>query len=329
MDLRRRELIMLLGGTAAAWPLGVRAQAPAMPVIGVLSSASPGGFRQLLAAFRQGLSEAGYVDGKNLVIEYRWAEGHYERLPALAADLVRRQARLVVATGGTVSALAARSATGTIPLLFVSGVDPVQIGLVASLSRPGGHATGVTVYTAALVAKRLELLRELVPGAATIAVLVNPDGVSTASEIGDMEAGTRAAGVQLLVLKATSQSDIEAAFASAVQQRAGALLVSADPFFTSRRVQLIALAARHAVPVAYPWRVYAESGGLMSYGPSLTWAYHQNGVYAGRILKGAKPGDLPVQLPTKFDLVVNLKTAKALGLTVSRTLLAGADELVE
>jgi putative ABC transport system substrate-binding protein len=330
MILERRRFIALLGASVATVCHGSAfAQTPAMPVIGVLSSASPGGFQQLLAAFRQGLGESGYVAGRNVTIEYRWASGSYDRLPGLATELVNRGATLIAATGGIISARAALAATQSIPVLFVSGSDPVKIGLVDSLSRPGGNATGVSVYTTELIGKRFELLRELVPSASTIAIMVNPDSATSETEIKDFEAAARAIDLQLIILKAASPSTIEAAFANAVRQRVQALLISADPFFTSRRAQIVALAARHTIPVAYPWRAYIEGGGLMSYGPSLTWAYHQNGLYAGRILSGAKPGDLPVQLPTKFDMVINLKAAKALGLTVSRTLLAGADELIE
>ncbi len=324
--MRRREFIMLLGGAAAAWPLGVGAQQPASPVIGYLSSASIN--FAIPIAFNKGLNEAGYFEGQNVTVERRWADGHYDRLPALAGELVDRHVNLIVASGGLVSAKAAKASTTAIPILFIAGFDPVRFGLVASLNRPGGNATGVSIYTAELMRKRLELLRELVPGVASIALLMNQNSGSADIELKDLEAAARATGVQLLVLKATSNSEIEAAFAAAVRQRAGALLVSADPFLTSRRAHIVALARDHALPAAYPWREYAEAGGLMSYGPNLQGSYHQIGLYAGRILKGAKPADLPVQLPKAFDLVINLGTAKTLGLTVPR-LLHGQAEMIE
>jgi ABC-type uncharacterized transport system substrate-binding protein len=318
----RRDFIALLGG-ATAWPLGVRAQS--MPVIGFLNSASARGFGRLLSAFREGLKESGYVEGVNVALEYRWAEGNYDRLRAMAADLVRRRVDLIAATGGSVSARAAKAETSTTSIVFAIGFDPVQLGLVASFNRPGGNATGVTLYTKELIGKRLELLRELMSGTSQIAMLVNPIGLAAELEVADMEAVARAAGLHLIVLKAKDETEFEAAFASAVQQKAGAMLVSADPFFTDRREQIVALAARHAMPAAYPWRVYAEAGGLMSYGTNLSWAYRQIGDYAGRILKGAKPGELPVQLPTTFDLVINRKAVRALGITVPRIILAGAE----
>ena len=317
---------MLLGGTAAAWSLGVRAQQPEVPVIGVLNSGTRG---PSFAAFRQGLNDGGYVEGRNVAIEFRNAGGQYDRLPAIADDLVRRQVTLIAATGGSVSALAAKTATATIPIVFIAGLDPVETGLVSSLNRPGGNATGVSVYTADLVQKRLELLRDLVPGAATIALLVSSASSAVKFEKEHLEQATRRSGLKLLVLEAGSESDFEPAFASAVEQGAGAILISADPYFTGRRAQIVALATRYRLPAAYPWRAYAEAGGLMSYGPPLAWAYKQIGTYASRILKGVKPGDLPVQLPTTFELVINLETAKALGLTVSKWLLASADEVIE
>ena len=326
IPIGRREFIAALGGTAA-WPLAARAQPSTLPVIGFLSSASVGG--QVPIAFRKGLNEGGYFEGRNVTIEYRFADGHYNRLPALAAELVSRQVSLIVASGGLVSAMAAKAATTTTPILFLAGFDPVKFGLVTSFNRPGGNATGVSIYTAELMRKRLELLRELMPNVASVALLMNPNAVSADIETKDVEAAARAINLQLLVLKAIAESEFDGVFASAVNQRAGALLVAADPFFTTRRAQIVALAARYALPAAYPWREYAEAGGLMSYGPDLTWAYYQIGLYASRILEGAKPSDLPVQLPTRFKLVINHTTAKALGLTISRRLSAGVDEFIE
>jgi putative ABC transport system substrate-binding protein len=326
--MRRREFITLVGGAAAAWPLAARAQQKAMPVIGYLNTGSPDTNPPLLAAFRQGLSETGYVEGQNLAIEYRWAEGHYDRLPALAADLVGRKVDLIMA-GSPPSALAAKSATSTIPIVFRGGADPVGDGLVASLARPRGNLTGVGFGGADLTAKRLELLSELVPRAGVIALLVNPNVSNAEHVIRDVEDGARTKGLQLHVLKAGSESEIDTAFASLVQLHAGALVVSADPFLSNRREQLVALASRHAVPAIYAWREFAASGGLISYGPSLTVGFRLIGVYAGKILKGAKPSDLPVEQPTKFELVINVKTAKSLGLTVPPTLLAQADDVIE
>jgi ABC-type uncharacterized transport system substrate-binding protein len=325
----RRELVMLLGGAMLALPLTARAQQKAMPVIGFLGSASPGPFAPFVAAFHQGLSETGYVEGQNLAIEYRWAEGRYDRLPALATDLAGRKVDAIVATGGPPSALAAKGATSTIPIVFSVGSDPVALGLVDSLARPGGNLTGVSFLAPGLMPKRLELLSELVPQARVIALLVNPNNANAERMIEEVQEAGRAKGVELPILKAATDSEIDAAFASLVQLHASALLVGADPFFNSRRGQLLALASRHAVPTSYEWREAAAAGGLMSYGASLTSAYRQVGIYAGRILKGAKPADLPVEQPTKFELVINLKTAKALGLTVPQSLFARADEVIE
>jgi putative ABC transport system substrate-binding protein len=325
--MRRREFI-LIGGVAAAWPLVARAQKKAMPVIGYLNTGSPETNPPLLAAFRRGLNEAGYVEGQNLAIEYRWAESHYDRLPGLAADLVDRRVDLIIASSPP-SALAAKTATSTIPIVFRGGADPVGDGLVASLARPLGNLTGVGFGGADLTAKRLELLSELVPRPGMIALLVNPNGSNAEHIIQDVQEAARTKGLQLHVLKAGSESEIDTAFASLVQLHAGALVVSADPFLSNRRGQLVALASRHAVPAIYAWREFVASGGLISYGPSLTAAFHLIGIYAGKILKGAKPSDLPVEQPTKFELVINIKTAKSLGLTVPPTLLAQADDVIE
>jgi putative ABC transport system substrate-binding protein len=329
--MRRRDFIAGFAGSAAAWPLVARAQQKAMPVVGVLNTGSPGpssSAAPLMAAFRQGLSEAGYVEGQNVTIEYRWAEGHYDRLPALAADLVGRKVDLIVASSPP-SALAAKSATSTIPIVFRGGADPVGEGLVASLARPGGNLTGVSNLADELTAKRLELLSDLVPRAGVIALLMNPNNATAERIIRDVQEAARTKGLQLHVLKASSESEIDTAFASLVQLHAGALVVGADPFLSGRREQLVALASRHAVPSIYAWREFAASGGLISYGASLTSASRLVGTYAGKILKGAKPADLPVQQPTTLELVVNLNTAKALGLTVPPSILARADEVIE
>ena len=318
--MRRREFTAGLGASLAA-PLAARAQQPLVPVIGFLNSGSPGPFAKMLAAFHQGLKDGGYVEGQNVVVEYRWAEGHYDRLSTLAAELVRRRVAVIAATGGTPSARAAKAATATIPIVFVAA-DPVRDGLVASLNRPGGNVTGVSVFSAELAPKRLQLLRELVPKAGKVAALTNPASMDEAETL------TRA-GLPLLTITAEAESDFEPAFIQAAQQGVEALLVTADPFFNSRRAQIVALAARHSLPAAYPWREYVETGGLMSYGTNLAGTYRQVGQYVSRVLKGDKPADLPVQNPTKFDLAVNLKTAKALGITIPETLLATADEVIE
>jgi putative tryptophan/tyrosine transport system substrate-binding protein len=327
-QLKRRTFITLLGGAAAGWPLAARAQQPAMPVVGFLNSGTPAGFAHLTAAFRQGLSEAGYVEGRNVAIENRWAEGQYDRLPVLASDLVGRKVSVLAATT-TPAALAAKRATSTIPIVFTSGADPIAIGLVDSLSRPSGNVTGVNAYLSDLGAKRLELLRELVPSAAVIGVLVNPNFPDAETQSKDLKEAARKLGQQVQIVNANSESDFDRAFSSFVQLQARALLVTVDPFFDSRREQLIALAARHKIPAMYFGREFVLAGGLMSYASDLADTYRQAGIYVGRILKGAKPADLPVVRPTKFELVINLKTAKPLGLTVPLIMQMTADEVIE
>jgi putative tryptophan/tyrosine transport system substrate-binding protein len=328
--LGRRKFLAALGGAAAAWPLAARAQQPAMPVIGFLSGASPDEYADLLRPFHQGLKDTGYLEGENVAIVYRWAEGQYDRLPTLAADLAGRRVALIAATGGTVSALAAKAATTTIPVVFIAAVDPVKLGLVTSLARPGGNLTGINFFGAELAAKRLELLRQLAPGAARIAVLVNPANAEvTEPTLRDVEAAAGAMGLQIRILNADTSGEIDAAFATVVRERPDALFVGPTPFFVVRRVQLALLAARSGVPAIYNVRDNVVAGGLMSYGASLRDAYRQVGIYAGRILKGAKPADLPVVQATKFELVINAQTARMLSLTVPASLLAIADEVIE
>ena len=327
--MRRRHLIAGLATTVAGWPHAVLAQQKAMPLIGFVSNGSSSRLARQLPAFHQGLSETGYVEGQNVAIEYRWAEGQYDRLPALAADLVARKVDLIVASGGLSPALAAKKATSTIPIVFTGVSDPVGIGLVDSLARPSGNLTGFSVMATELMPKRLELLSKLVPQAKVIGLLMNPNAADRERIITNAQEAARAKGVQLAILKASTESEIDSAFASLGQLQASALVVVADPFFEIRREQLMALAAHHAVPAIYAWRDYAASGGLISYGASLTANYRQSGIYAGKVLKGAQPADLPVQQPAIFELVINLKTAKALGLTVPQSLLARADEVIE
>jgi ABC-type uncharacterized transport system substrate-binding protein len=325
--MRRRQFIRLLGG-AAAWPLAARAQQPAMPVIGFLNGAAAWEYAHHVATFRQGLSETSYVEGRNVAIEYRWAESHYDRLPAMAADLVRRQVTVIAAIGGP-AALAAKAATATIPIVFVTAVDPVEAGLVASLNRPGGNLTGVSSLNSELVPKRLELLHELLPTATIFALLVNPTGPNAQPQSRELQAAAQALGLHSHVLHASSERDFDTVFASLLQLQAGGLVIATDGLFIGRGEQLGALTVRHRVPAIFQYREFAAGGGLMSYGGSLADAYWRVGQYTGRLLKGEKPADLPVQQATKVELIINLKTAKALGLTVPDTLLARADEVIE
>jgi putative ABC transport system substrate-binding protein len=325
--MKRRQFIALAGGAVSAWPFAARAQQSAMPVIGYLSGV--GMTARNLAAFHQGLGETGYIEGQNVAIEYRWAEGQYDRLPALAADLVGRRVTVILAGGGDVSALAAKAATATIPIVFILGGDPVKLGLVASFNRPGGNATGVLVLTPALVAKRLELLRELVPNAAAVSLLVNPATPNAEPIITEAQTAARRLGWRLHVLRVSAEGDLEAAFAAHVREGADALVVTTGAYFLRLRERFTAFAARHAVPVIYDRREFVADGGLMSYGASIVEMTRQMGGYVGRILKGEKPGDLPVLQPTIFELVINLKTAKALGLTIPQSILLRADEVIE
>jgi ABC-type uncharacterized transport system substrate-binding protein len=326
--MKRREFISLLGG-AAAWPLAARAQQP-MPVIGFLGTTSLENNVERLRTFRQALKETGHVEGENVAIEYRWADGQYDRLPALTGELVRRQVTVIASAEGPVSAFAAKAATTTIPIVFIVSDDPVRLGLVASLARPGGNLTGINFVSAELVTKRLELLRELVPGVARVAVIVNPaDTTNTETMLRDVEPAARALGWEIRILKADTSGAIDAAFATLARERPDALFVGSSAFFSSRRIQLVQLAARHALPATYVGRQYAEVGGLMSYGANLNEAWRQLGLYTGRVLKGAKPTDLPVMQASKFELVINHQTARMLGLTVPPTLLATADEVIE
>jgi putative tryptophan/tyrosine transport system substrate-binding protein len=326
--VNRRHLLILSAGTAIAWPLIARAQQRAMPVIGFLSGGSPGPFASFVAAFHEGLSETGYIEGQNLAIEYRWAEGSYDRLPALAADLVGRSVKVILAAGDEPT-LVAKSATSVIPIVFLIGSDPAATGLVASFARPGGNLTGVSAMFAELVPKRFELLSELVPQVRAIALLVNPNNFQTEGVMKGMQDAAHARGVPLHILKASTEGEIDAAFGALAHLNTGALVIGPDPFFGGRREQLVGLAARHAVPTIYFAREFAASGGLISYGTDVPAVYRQAGTYVGRVLAGAKPADLPVQQPTKFELIINLKTAKALGLTMPQSLLTRADEVID
>jgi putative ABC transport system substrate-binding protein len=327
--MKRREFITLLGGAAAAWPLGTSAQQATMPAIGILNTRTLDKNGLLLGAFRRGLAENGYVEGRNIVIEYRSADGDYARLPALAAELVRRPVDVLVSIGGEPSAVAAKAATSKIPTVSTVGTDPVRLGLAASDNRPGGNTTGVNIQTGLVEAKRIGLLRELVPQAATIGVLLNPDNPQSFEQMKDIEQASQAMTLTLRVLRATTEGEINTAFDTIVQQRISALLVGSDPFFTDRGKQIVELAARHGVPAIYQFREFPQAGGLASYGIRLADAYHQSGVYVGRILKGAAPGELPFVRIDRFELVINLRTAKALGLVVSNSMQVLADEVIE
>jgi ABC-type uncharacterized transport system substrate-binding protein len=328
--MKRREFITLLGGAAATWPLAARAQQPAMPVIGFLNIGSPDTWANYVAGFKQGLGQVGYSEGTNVTIEYRWARGQYDRLSALATDLVDRKVTVIAANGGSRSALAARAATGTIPIVFTFGDgDPVKHGLVGSMNQPGGNVTGVTMIAGRLEPKRLELLREVVPKATVIHMLVNPNNAGVAQDIPEVAAIARSLGLGVEVIPAGTESEIDAAFVTLGRQRAQALMVANDGFLTIRAGQIAALAIRHAIPTIFPWREQASAGGLISYGTNIREAYRQSGIYVGQVLKGAKPSDLPIQQPTKFELVINLTTAKVLGIEVPTSLLIRADEVIE
>jgi len=326
--IARRELLALFG-TAAAWPLAARAQQPAMPVIGILASVSPGPYAPFIAAIKEGLQQTGYVEGRNVAIEYRWAEGQYDRLPQQAAELVGRGVAVIILVGGGPTTAAAKTATGTIPIVFISGDDPVKSGAVAALNRPGGNVTGVSLLTVAMEAKRLQLLHELVPNVAVVSIIVNPNNPQSDEQLQELQAAARTLGIQVEVFKASSPSEIDTAFANLVQQRAGAVVVAGDALFNTRKEQFVVLTARHALPTIFTFREFPAAGGLMSYGTSLAEGYRQTGVYAGRILKDEKPAEMPVQQAVKIELVINLQTARVLGLTVPLPMLGRADEVIE
>jgi putative ABC transport system substrate-binding protein len=327
--MRRRDFIKVIAGSAAAWPLGTQAQQPAMPVIGFMSGRAPEDSAHLVSAFRQGLAETGFVEGQTVTIEFRWAHGDYDRMPALAADLVSRKVAVLVGVGGDVSALAAKKATATIPVVFGMGDDPVKAGIVASFNRPDGNVTGFTLWTSEMESKRLGLLREMLPAVQLIGVLVNPKFPPSSHELSDLELAAKGIGQRLFVASANNDAELDSALASLGQQRVGAFLVTAAPFFDTRLERIVGFAAQNRLPAIYQFREYAVAGGLISYGPDVVESYRNAGLYVGRILKGEKPADLPVLQPTKFDFVINLKTAKALGLTVPPTLLAEAGEVIE
>jgi putative ABC transport system substrate-binding protein len=326
--VKRREFITLLGGAAAAWPLAAHAQRPAIPVVAFISAGSADANARRLAAFRKGLSEAGYLEGQNVTLDYHWLEGHYERLPALLADLIRRKVAVIATPATQPAAVAAKAATSSIPIVFGVGEDPVSLGLVASLARPGGNATGVNFFNEEITSKRLGLLRELVPSASRIAVLANPNGPS-GTQLQHLQDAARLLGLHIVIFHASTSNEIDAAFASIARERVDGLFVAGDAFFNSRRVQFITLAARERLPASYASREWVEAGGLMNYGTNLSETFRQVGIYTGSILKGSKPADLPVLQPTKFEFVINLQTAKTLGLEVPPTLLARADEVIE
>ena len=331
--MKRRAFITLLGGTAAAscvsWPIAARAQRPGVPSVGFMHSLSPEVTAHVVTAFRSGLAEAGYVEGSNVSIEYRWARGHFEQLPAYAAELVALRVAVIVATGSTVSALAAKAATSVVPIVFTSGDDPLKVGLVEHLNRPGGNITGVTAFATVTAAKRLGLLRDVLPNVAAVALLRNPRSPVDAGEMHDLEAAARSLGLRLVVVEASTEAELEPAFAGLAGQGAQAMITSTDPFFFDVRGRMVALAARYAIPTIYDFREYPAAGGLISYGTNIAALYKQVGIYTGKILAGAKPGDLPVVQPTTFDLVINLKTAKALGVDIPPGVLAIADEVIE
>jgi putative ABC transport system substrate-binding protein len=327
--IERRKFLATLGGVVAAWPLAARAQQPAMPVVGFLGAPSAAPYARYVAAVHQGLKEVGYVEHQNVAMEYRWADSQYDRLPALAADLVSRRVAVIVPIGGAPATVAAKAATSTIPIVFNLGADPIELGLVTNLNRPGGNITGIAMMIVEIETKRLELLHELAPASTSLAILLNPSNAQAQTQERDAQRAARVIGRQVLVLKAGTEHEIEMAFAALVRERAGGLLVGGDPFFTSQVTLFVVLTARHAIPTIYPWRSHVDAGGLMSYGTSLLDAYRQTGVYTGRVLKGEKPGDLPIAQPTKFELIINLKTARAVGIAIPPTLLARADEVIE